>query len=187
MHFSYPSNQLFATPRGTITTPESPMMPFIGRGGEPLTSESVTQIRDWGYTYAPIRFWEEAPGETKMAVSRTVNSLYGPLVPNSFRGVKRRKAAPRTEYFAKVQVERSELELPCQVQLFMNGGLAGSFTLLDMPKQGKSYDQIPLRRAMKSASIGGSSTKAVLESIDDNLKVVIRKVSSVLFTLLAGS
>ncbi|KAI8153411.1 Tyrosinase [Colletotrichum sp. SAR 10_71] len=76
MHFSYPSNQLFATPRGTITTPESPMMPFIGRGGEPLTSESMTQIRDWGYTYAPIRFWEEAPGETKMAVSRTVNSLY---------------------------------------------------------------------------------------------------------------
>ncbi|KAI8234162.1 Tyrosinase [Colletotrichum sp. SAR 10_86] len=76
MHFSYPSNQLFATPRGTITTPESPMMPFIGRGGEPLTSESVTQIRDWGYTYAPMRFWEEAPGETKMAVSRTVNSLY---------------------------------------------------------------------------------------------------------------
>ncbi|KAF4818077.1 Tyrosinase [Colletotrichum tropicale] len=183
MHFSYPSNQLFATPRGTITTPESPMMPFIGRGGEPLTSESVTQIRDWGYTYAPIRFWEEAPGETKMAVSRTVNSLYGPQVPNSFRGVKRRKAAPRTEYFAKVQVERSELELPCQVQLFMNGGLAGSFTLLDMPKQGKSYDQIPLRRAMKSASIGGSSTKAVLESIDDNLEVVIRKLDGTTVSL----
>ncbi|KAF9876073.1 tyrosinase 2 [Colletotrichum karsti] len=176
MHFSYPSSQLFATPWGTITTPQSPMQPFIGRDG-PLTSESVTHIRDWGYTYAPIRPWDEAPGETKMAVSRTVNSLYGPQQPEgSFRMSRRRRAAPRTEYFAKVQVERGELDLPCQVQLFLESGLAGTFTLLDMPTNGTSFEEIPLRRSVGTTDTGRSSAKAVLDSVGDELEVIIKKL-----------
>ncbi|GKT70874.1 tyrosinase 2 [Colletotrichum tofieldiae] len=183
MHFSYASSEMFATPAGTIVTPNYPIWPFMGSGGSPLTSESVTHIRDWGYTYAPMRFWDQAPGETNMAVSRTVNSLYGPLEQQQwqkrypFTGLRTRKGVPRREYFAKVEVERSELELPCEVQLFLKGKLAGSFTLLDMPKQGMSYDTIPLRRGIDAVGFGGLSTKSVLGAIEDGLQVVISKLN----------
>ncbi|OHW90690.1 tyrosinase 2 [Colletotrichum incanum] len=182
MHFSYASSEMFATPAGTIVTPNYPIWPFMGSGGSPLTSESVTHVRDWGYTYEPMRFWDQAPGETKMAVSRTVNSLYGPLEQQKwqkrypFKGLRRRKGIPNREYFAKVEVERSELELPCQVQLFLKGKLAGSFTLLDMPKEGMSYDTIPLRRGIDALGVNGLSTKSVLGAIEDGLQVVISKL-----------
>ncbi|GKT44177.1 polyphenol oxidase 1 [Colletotrichum spaethianum] len=189
MHFSYASDQLFATPTGTIVTPKYPILPFMGWGGSPLTSESVTHIRDWGYTYAPMRFWDQAPGETKMEVSRTVNSLYGPREQQqwqerySFKGLRRRERMPQREYFAKVEVERSELELPCQVQLFLKGNLAGSFTLLDMPKKGMSYDTIPLRRGIEAVGISRLSTKSVLGTIEDGLGVVISKLDGTTMSL----
>ncbi|KAK1672974.1 hypothetical protein BDP55DRAFT_770548 [Colletotrichum godetiae] len=177
MHFSYASSQMFATPSGTTVTPQYPLWPFVGTGGGPLTSVSVTHVRDWGYTYAPMRFWDQTPGDIKMAVSRTVNSLYGPLEQkSSSMRTRRRKMAPRREYVAKVEVERSELELPCQVQLFLKGSMAGSFTLLDMPRQGKSYDEIPLNRGMKSAGLRDLSVSGVLGGIEDGLEVVISKL-----------
>ncbi|TDZ36414.1 Polyphenol oxidase 1 [Colletotrichum spinosum] len=181
MHFSYPSDELFATPRGTITTPESPMWPFIGHNDQPLTSESVTHIGDWGYTYAPIQAWMESPGETKMAVSRAVNRLYGPkeqleALKNSKRRRRAATSTPRTEYFAKIEVERAELELPCQVQLFLNDHLAGSFTLLDMPRRGKSYGEIPLKQVLEAAGKRGSTRQAVADCIESGLEVVIKKL-----------
>ncbi|OLN85142.1 Tyrosinase 8 [Colletotrichum chlorophyti] len=181
MRFSYASDEMFATPKGAIVTPQSAIWPFEGSGGAPLTSESVTHVQDWGYTYAPMRFWEQAPGETKMAVSRTVNDLYGPQTQQeaetfSPRGVNRRTDAPRREYFAKIEVERAELELPCQVRLFLKGGLAGSFTLLDMPRQGRSYDEVPLSRGVQAADVSRLSTDGALGLIEDGLEVVINKL-----------
>ncbi|TQN70315.1 Tyrosinase, partial [Colletotrichum shisoi] len=181
MHFSYTSNEMFATPAGTTVTPQYPIWPFMGSGGSPLTSESVTHVRDWGYTYAPMRFWDQAPGETKMAVSRTVNLLYGPSEQQrkrrlSLQGLRRRKGVTKREYFAKVEVERGELELPCQVQLYLKGKLAGSFTLLDMPKKGKSYDEIPLSRGVEVAGLRGLSSKSVLGDVEYGLEVVINNL-----------
>ncbi|OHF00261.1 hypothetical protein CORC01_04450 [Colletotrichum orchidophilum] len=177
MHFSYASSQMFATPSGTTVTPKYPLWPFIGTGGGPLTSEHVTHIRDWGYTYAPMRFWDQTPGDIKMAVSRTVNSLYGPQDQQSSSiRIKRRARIPRREYVAKVEVERSELELPCQVQLFLKGSLLGSLTLLDMPMDGKSYDEIPLNRGIETAGLGVLSTNGILGGIEDGLEVVISKL-----------
>ncbi|TID07324.1 Tyrosinase [Colletotrichum higginsianum] len=178
MHFSYTSNEMFATPAGTTVTPQYPIWPFMGSGGSPLTSESVTHVRDWGYTYEPMRFWDQAPGETKMAVRRTVNLLYGPSEQQRKRGLspqglRRRKEVTKREYFAKVEVERGELELPCQVQLYLKGKLAGSFTLLDMPKKGKSYDEIPLSRGVEVAGFRGLSSKSVLGDVEYGLEVVI--------------
>ncbi|KAL0934277.1 tyrosinase 2 [Colletotrichum truncatum] len=183
MHFSYPSDQMFATPPGTVVTPQSPLWPFVRSGGQALTSESVTHIRDWGYTYSPIRFWDEAPGETKMAVSRTVNELYGPPEIVSFKTTKKRRTILKKEYFARVEVERGELELPCQVQLFFRNQLAGSFTLLDMPRQGKSYDEIPLTTGIKAAGITEYAAKTVLEQLQDELEVVIRKLNGAMIAL----
>ncbi|KAJ0319325.1 hypothetical protein COL5a_010279 [Colletotrichum fioriniae] len=177
MHFSYASSEMFATPSGTTVTPQYPLWPFTGTGGGPLTSESVTHVRDWGYTYAPMRFWDQTPGDIKMAISRTVNSLYGPQEnQSSFMRIRWRKMAPRRQYVAKVEVERSELELPCQVQLFLKGAMAGTFTLLDMPRQGKSYDEIPLNRGVDAAGLRDRSVSEVLGGIEDELEVVISKL-----------
>lgn len=113
-----------------------------------------------------------------MAISRTVNSLYGPQEnQSSFMRIRWRKMAPRRQYVAKVEVERSELELPCQVQLFLKGAMAGTFTLLDMPRQGKSYDEIPLNRGVDAAGLRDRSVSEVLGGIEDELEVVISKVS----------
>lgn len=77
MEFEYLTRGLFAMPRGTTVTETTPLAPFDGPDG-PLDSEDFVSSQGWGYTYEPLRFWDQDPSQMKKAVARTINELYGP-------------------------------------------------------------------------------------------------------------
>ena len=180
VQFSYQTGGLFGTPSGTIITESSPIAPFDGEGG-PLTSLDVANIRDWGYTYEPLRHWEATPGQMRTEVTREINRLYGPRQNSRLRlplntERKRQDRAVEREYFAKIEVERSELELPAAVDIYVQKKHAGTFALLGMPAAGKSYDEIPLHHVLEQMTLNVTSSEDVARFIQGNMEVNIKKV-----------
>lgn len=164
----YPDNNMFnttavsmgqfATPRGTLITRDSPLKPF--RNGDLTfhTSDTVTNISTFGYTYPEIEDWEVTPDQLADSVRTAVNNLYA--ADDSLAD--RSKVAPNKQihstsdassslptdthmyYAAEIQVDRSELPLPVTVYLLVNGTTVGTMALLSMPSEGVASASVPL-------------------------------------------
>ncbi|KAM0286759.1 hypothetical protein ACHAQH_000779 [Verticillium albo-atrum] len=176
IEFNYATGGLFSTPKGTVITAKSPVAPFENERG-PLNSEDFANIRDWGYTYEPIQFWAQSPAEQKRVLTQYVNELYGPQRTRPASGAVKARRVLEREYFANLEVERSELDLPAMVDLFVKGRHAGSFTLLGMPMEGKSYEEIPLHQAIQEAafSLNVTSALGMREVLNHHLEARITK------------
>ncbi|KAM0527778.1 hypothetical protein ACHAPS_002395 [Verticillium nonalfalfae] len=184
IEFNYKTDGLYATPKGTTVTAKSPLRPFENERG-PLTSEDMTNIGDWGYTYEPIEFWRQSPAEQKRVVTQYVNKWYGPQrQATAPRAVKARGVA-EPQYYANLEVERSELALPAMVDLYVKGRHAGSFALLGMPMHGKSYEEIPLQQAIQDAAFSLNITSALgmREVLNHHLEARITKPDGTLIPL----
>jgi tyrosinase len=182
--FSYQTRGLFGTPAGTTVTERSPVAPFDGPDGRPLTSADVADIRRWGYTYEPLRPWEQSQAQMRTEVTRTINRLYGPQqVSGRIAAVKRgdprkrRERPVEREFFAKVSVERSDLDLPAAVELYVKKHHAGTFALLGMPTEGMSYDEIPLHQVLQQVAANMTLPADIAGFLQANMEVNIRKVS----------
>ncbi|ROT34867.1 tyrosinase [Sodiomyces alkalinus F11] len=177
VEFEYQTRGLFATPRGTTVTERSPLVPFEGPDG-PLNSEDFASARGWGYTYEPLRHWDQSPPQLRTAVTRTINELYGPVPSrNSPSGgmLSRFRGGAKRDYFATVEVERSELDLPAVLNLFVRGRHAGTVALLGMPAEGVSYDEIPLQRAISLAGLADLDQEDLLYALTKDLQIQITK------------
>ena len=152
------SSGQFATPRGTLITRDSPLKPF--RNG-PLTfhtSDTVTNISTFGYTYPEIRDWAATSSQLANSVRTAVNNLYAP--DNSVSDTGSTKVSPNKQihsagnapsylptskyYAAEIQVDRSELPLPATVSLVVNGTTVGTMAILSMPAEGVVSASVPL-------------------------------------------
>ncbi|KAL2755917.1 hypothetical protein ACRALDRAFT_2027571 [Sodiomyces alcalophilus JCM 7366] len=195
MEFEYQTHGLFAAPRGTTVTEKTPLAPFDGPDG-PLDSEDFISSQGWGYTYEPLRFWDQEPSQLKTAVTRTINELYGPVRQAETTGARggilsrigvrakrdvyrpwqeQEQPTTETEYFAMVEVERSELDLPAVVNLFVRGHHAGTVALLGMPVEGISYDEIPLQRIISPAGLADLDADDLLCALTEDLQIKIMK------------
>ncbi|KAF9872158.1 tyrosinase [Colletotrichum karsti] len=60
-------------------------------------------------------------------------------------------AAPAThkEFTASVDLERSELPLPCSVSVYVNGEFAGKISVMSMPTSGIMHSTVPLNKALE--------------------------------------
>ncbi|KAM0331684.1 hypothetical protein ACHAQA_003363 [Verticillium albo-atrum] len=181
IEFSYPSRGLFATPSGTVVTPKSPVAPFENENGA-LNSEDLANIRDWGYTYEPVQHWSQSPSEQKRVLTQYVNELYAPKRAQPAPGSVQARRVVEREYFANLEVERSELDLPAMVDLYVKGHHAGSFTLLGMPMEGKSYEEIPLHQAIENAALDILAAD-MREVLDEHLEARITKPDGTMIPL----
>jgi len=154
------------TPNGTIITADSPLKPFFASVPPQdsdnanitaylHTSNSVTNIRTFGYTYPEIDDWspwssstsKTAEEELAKRVRGTVNALYGwerrggPAVNSAVVVNQDNATSPRpTNYFytAQIQVDRAELPLPATIELIV--GDSTSNQTKKMKQDGGDYD-----------------------------------------------
>lgn len=78
-----------------------------------------------------------------------------------------------TLYALAVQVERSDLPLPCSIVFALGSQTAGQMTVLSMPPTGLTHSQIPLKRAIDKLGL--------TDEIDnDNSPTAIAKLTSML-------
>lgn len=192
----------FTQAPGTNMTADDPLAPFYQEDGETFhTSKSVAPIKSFGYTYPEINDWSLSPERTRQLVIRQVNQLYGPNQGGWQQTPKKGKKslarhAPRStgtppetekQYYVQIGVERSELELPCTIQVMLGSAVvAGSMTIMAVPPSGRTNSEIQLNRGLKRL-IPCVEDKTVVPLLEQKLRVEVRRVSHLFSSLLGTS
>ncbi|GKT51751.1 tyrosinase [Colletotrichum spaethianum] len=168
-----PSGALFATAANTPITADSPLKPFYrDTSGNFHTGRTASDIKNFGYSYPEIIDWNQSPDVLARQVTVSVNRLYGPA-GNSRKLKARRKHRrsgcsapggqagsytppatsqadfPYKKYTALVDLERSELPLPCSVYVYLDGEFAGKISVMSMPASGMMHSTVPLNTALE--------------------------------------
>lgn len=179
----------FATPRGTLITQDSPLKPFRNGVISFHTSDTVTNISTFGYTYPEIKDWAATPYQLANSVRTAVNNLYAPdngiadtdslvVLPNKQIHADAPSSSPTNKYYAaEIQVDRSELPLPVTVYLVVNGATVGSMSILSMPSEGVASASVPLldltRAGLPTQNMDSRTRGSFLQQ---GLTVAIRRV-----------
>ncbi|RYP45064.1 hypothetical protein DL768_008536 [Monosporascus sp. mg162] len=175
---SYRSGGLFATAKGEDITADSPLKPFYQADGQTFhTSRSVRDITQLGYTYPELQDLDLDVHQNALRVTELVNDLYGSLSARRVRRLHPRGYGTQSlrEWVVSVEVERSELALPCTISIYRGDRYAGRTTLLDMPRNGILFDEIPLAGAISASGFRGMSPDAVEDLLEKELRFEIKK------------
>lgn len=142
---TFRENGRFAARAGTRGSKDSLLHPFRKEDGTMHTPDSVKSIEDFGYAYEGLEYWEKSPEQMKKEATAIINRLYGP--PQN----RRRSTRPKTSYYAKIHVEASELEKPCDIIVTMKGQGAGTMVVMEYPSEGELNGGFSIDDAMKSS------------------------------------
>ncbi|XDG05753.1 hypothetical protein ABKA04_005368 [Annulohypoxylon sp. FPYF3050] len=120
---TYASGGLYGTARGENVTAESPVKPFYRADGKTFhTGISTSSVEAFGYTYPELQ------GLGSGGITWRINNLYG----NDYDDTK----STGQDWFVEVAANRSELELPCNIDVHLGEVFAGRVALLSMPMHG---------------------------------------------------
>ncbi|KAK1566088.1 uncharacterized protein LY79DRAFT_572780 [Colletotrichum navitas] len=224
-----PSGALFATAANTPITADSPLKPFYrDTAGNFHTGRTASEIKSFGYSYPEIIDWNQSQDALARQVTVSVNRLYGPSGTSGKRKVRRNHRrnhrrsscisrkdqvgsysspaasqpdAPHKMYSAMVDLQRSELPLPCSVSVYVEGEFAGKISVMSMPASGMMHSVVSLNNALEklgksmaipepqgnnSSSTTGSTT-AQKPAISSSDKEIIQKQLSVVIQSINGT
>jgi tyrosinase len=176
------TNGAFGSPKGNAT-PNTPLKPFfLDTKSTFHTSRTAAETETFGYTYPEINDWSKTKDELRDFVINRVNVLYGDGPTNvpkqNVQGLVKGRGPvlPSVAYTAEVQVERSEVPLPCSIDVRLEDHTLATISLLGMPLSGMVYSSIPLRDSLKNLSIKDMLENALVPYLQKNLRVEVRKV-----------
>lgn len=172
------SHGFFGSLPGNVTA-DSPLKPFFDANLNYHTSKTASQTKTFGYTYPEINDWSKTPEQLRTYVINRVNTLYGQgteKAPKQSVGRRRSAAAPSISYTAEIRVERSEVPLPCSIDVRLGEHTLGTMTLLGMPMKGMAYSSVPLRDALLKLNLKNMPDNALVPYLQKNLRVEVRKV-----------
>ncbi|KAI1416556.1 Di-copper centre-containing protein [Hypoxylon sp. FL1857] len=142
----YVSSGLYATARGERITAASPLKPFFRADGQTFhTGLSAATLEPFGYTYLELREWDRGRGKQEV-VSR-INGLYGPANDKGDEDLL------AEQWSVRITVNRSELELPCNIDVYVADAFGGRMALLGMPMHGIAHAEIPLQKIVSGATV----------------------------------
>ncbi|KAJ2985605.1 hypothetical protein NUW58_g5439 [Xylaria curta] len=140
----FTSPGLFSTAPGEVITADSPVKPFYQADGRTFhTGRTVAAIETFGYTYPEVPGGGQGRNENIIA---QINKLYG----NS-TGALKSTAASKSGYqwYVEIQADRTDLPLPCSIDVYVGDSFAGRTTLLSMPTTGITHDELSLTRVVR--------------------------------------
>lgn len=180
---TYRGRSRFATRENTLIDNRSPLEPFFQKSGSFHTSLSVLSYGSFGYTYSGLEFWAKSQDQMRQDAMRTINQLYGPR-----RGASAIKALALggdevtqqhqslQRYFVKLQVDRSEVERPCSVNVYLDDHRAGSWVISQQPEGGIAQGGFTIDKAIHDTGKHQSSVEDTTKSIKNSLRVEIETV-----------
>ncbi|KAL2209786.1 Di-copper centre-containing protein [Sarocladium strictum] len=170
---SYRTNSaMYGTARGSTYTSGTALKPFYRTSSTMWTSASSQSTRAFGYTYPEIQDWTMSAADLQRSVISQVNSLYGTSATRAKRSVEARADETVFQYMAEISVDREDLELPSTINMYLGDSLAGTFTLLSMPKVGPSFGNIPLQEPL--AAFKADATESPQNTVIRLLKSALR-------------
>ncbi|POR38793.1 Tyrosinase [Tolypocladium paradoxum] len=174
---SYSGQSRFATRGGTIITPRSPLLPFFAQGRVAHTTDSVRSIRSFGYSYQGLETWK-SPAQMGEDARKLINRLYSSSTGSATRRSTCRGEAPQVRrYFARVHLDRVEVEKPCQLIFYLDGKQASSLVIMSQPAEGILAAGLPLDHVIQENGFLELSTNATVDAIKSTLTVKIVKLT----------
>lgn len=174
---------MFGSAGGSSFDSHTGLKPFYTPDGSSFwTSWGVRSTRAFGYTYPELQDWTVNSASLQRSVIATINRLYGSATMGA-RRVRRgeidgrhiavRADGTETQYAAEISVDRSDVELPSTINMYLADEFAGSFALLSMPKTGLSYGNIPLQAPLAkfAANAGEKPQDTVVRMLKQALRV----------------
>ncbi|KAF7556469.1 hypothetical protein G7Z17_g1391 [Cylindrodendrum hubeiense] len=170
---SYRGGARFNTRDGATITPDSPLQPFYRSNGQFHTSNSVTSIRQFGYTYEGLEYWRKSSDTLKKDATAMINKIYG---PNSASAKVKRADddATLTRYFAQIEVDVEQLDRPCAIGLYVNTTNVGNFIVLKQPATGQFFGKFSLDRAADPNEVADEKTSVVVDDLLSGLRIEIK-------------
>ncbi|KAB5566591.1 hypothetical protein GE09DRAFT_740262 [Coniochaeta sp. 2T2.1] len=178
----------YGTANGTIVDADTPLKPFYDTNTTFHTSRTASDIRTFGYTYPEINDWNTTPDQLASFVTSRVNDLYGQGTdgspPKPALNPEKVAASPSqlVSYSAEIRVERSEVPLPCNIDLVLGDHVLGRIALLGMPMSGVSYGTIPLGEALQKLNLGGMKEDTLVPYLQRHLEVIVRNSDGTVFS-----
>ncbi|KAK0707522.1 hypothetical protein B0H67DRAFT_670703 [Lasiosphaeris hirsuta] len=193
IHYKHPmftttgrSTGQYATPEGSLITADSPLKPFYGNNSRFHTSNTVSNIRELGYTYPEINDWSTTPEQLAIYIRAQVNMLYGSnsgmdsVASRSHHQGKNYRPAtlsqPQSRYYtAEIQMNRSEIPLPSTINLVISGSIVGRMSMLSMPSNGLASVSLPLRDVIVgNQSLHNMDTVTAISFLQQKMTIDIR-------------
>jgi len=166
---------LFTTPRSELRSPDSPLRPFWRDDSTRYTHEMVTSLDGLGYAYEGLEYWKLDEAELRSSAIKMVRSYYASTIidetenlndeanntiaSNSTASTRKRRLASRapsvsaiasegTGYRVRIVLDRTQVERPCTIDVWIGDTKAGTAGILEMPMDGDATMHIPLDGAI---------------------------------------
>lgn len=171
---TYSGGSRFSTPRGTRISKWSPLKPFFASAGQFHTANSMVDIRRLGYTYQELEYWRKSPAQMTQDARRLINRMYSPNGRTSSRLMRRSKRT--TRYFVGLELEVSQIERPCSINVHVDGKRVGSLVVMQQPEIGIFHGGFSIDEATGPKTSKGLGPDAVVDSVQKGLTIEIVKV-----------
>lgn len=174
---SYPGGSRFSNKRGTAITVNSPLQPFYKSPGVFHTSETMKSIQGLGYSYLGLEYWRKTAQQMNQDTKTMINRLYSPTgATAAFRLASRPKKT--TKYYANIELDVTQVERPCEVNLYIDGQQVGNFIVMQQPEVGIVSGGFVLDDVTQPKTLKGISPDGIVDSIQKGLQVEVVKVSN---------
>lgn len=173
----YQGGSRYSTPGGTTIGPNSALQPFLKAGGGFHTAQTVNSIRGFGYSYQGLEYWAKSPDQMRQDATQIINRLYSPKYSHGQAKVLLEPSAPRKRYFARVSVDVTQLDRPCEVNVIVGGTRAGSMAVMNQPSTGIMHGAFSVDDAVMTSGSPSLSVDSAVDSIRSRMRIEIIKVS----------
>ncbi|KAG5932228.1 hypothetical protein E4U53_001424 [Claviceps sorghi] len=173
--YRYYGQSRYSTPQDTIMSPDSPLEPFYDGQDSYWTSRKVASIRGMGYTYEGLEYWRKSPEELRQDASRIINDLYAPSGDDGGMWKRSKRDRDHTRFFAKIELDRTQVQRPCTITIFVDGKAAGKVVAMQQPEHGVLHGRVAVDREVHGVFATSPSSNGTVSSIEHLVEMDIRK------------
>lgn len=177
---SYYGQSRYASAQGTVITSDSPLQPFFATQSRMHTTRSVASIDGMGYSYERLQYWNMSSTELQKGATALINERYG----NQGWGSKRAHAS--SQFFARFEIDRTQVERPSTVAVFIDDTKAGDVSVMRHPAEGIMKGSFMIDAFVHEAFSKTASANGTVASIAHLISVEVTKVSKLICVFCCG-
>ncbi|QPG94323.1 hypothetical protein C2857_005696 [Epichloe festucae Fl1] len=176
----YYGESRYSTRRYTLIKPSSPLEPFYDGLLAYWTPNKISSIRGLGYTYEPLHYWNTSVAQLEANTAHFINTMYSDSAQQQKR---RAPAEAKPRYFARLELDRAQVERPCAVRVFINGTAAGKLVVMQLPETGILRGIVAVDQEMQAAFAATSPSNGLVSSVEPLIEMDIMKPNGAIIPL----
>ncbi|OAA70216.1 tyrosinase precursor [Akanthomyces lecanii RCEF 1005] len=161
---SYYGQSRFGSAQGTLITPDSPLQPFFGTQSRMHTTRSVANINGWA-----------------THLQKSATALINEKCGN--QGWFSKRARVSSQYFARFEIDRTHVERPSTVAVFIDGTKAGDVTVMPQPPVGIMKGSFMIDSFVQDTLARTAGPNGTVASIAHLVSIEITKVSRMILVI----